>query len=120
MLKQGFLNEIRLVADVGFFSWDVQTPNLNVQDDAFMYGLKVILNKKNISWENTFSGYSGWIKRVPDYGDKPIVFASKLNLKGKKNTYFVQYQNGIRYFPFNQIRIGAVFPLESLTPNFFK
>ena len=119
-LKNSFLNEIRLVADAGFYSWDVQTPNLNVQDDAFMYGLKLILKKKNLSWENTFSGYSGWIKRVPDYGDQPVVFASKLNLKSRKNTYFIQYQNGIRYFPFNQIRIGAIFSLESLTPNFFK
>ena len=120
ILKNAFLNEIRLVADAGFYSWDVQTPNLNVQDDALMYGLKLILKKKNISWENTISGYNGWITRVPDYGDKPIVFASKLNFKGKKNRYFIQYQNGIRYFPYNQIRIGAVFPLESLTPNFFK
>lgn len=120
MLKNNFLDEVRLVADAGFYSWDVQTPNLNVQDDCLMYGLKVILKKKNFSWENTISGYNGWIKRVPDYGDKPIVFASKLNFDGKKNKYFIQYQNGIRYFPFNQIRIGAVFALESLTPNFLK
>lgn len=120
MLNNSFLNEIRLVTDAGFYSWDVQTPNLNVQDDALMYGLKIILKKKNISWENTISGYNGWIKRAPDYGDKPIVFASKLNFQAKKNKYFLQYQNGIKYFPFNQIRIGAIFPLESLTPDFFK
>lgn len=120
MLKNGFLNEVRLVADAGFYSWDIQTPNLNVQDDALMYGLKLILKKNNITWENTISGYSGWVKRVADYGDQPVIFASKLNLKNNKNTYFIQYQNGIRYFPFNQIRIGVVFPLESLTPNFFR
>ncbi|WHF51660.1 hypothetical protein QGN23_14740 [Chryseobacterium gotjawalense] len=119
-IQNSFLNEIRLVANAGFYSWDVQTPNNDVQDDAIMYGLKVILKKKNISWENTISGYSGWIKRVDDYGDRPIVLATKLNLKGKQNTYFLQYQYGIKYFPFNQIRIGAVFPLASLTPNFLK
>ncbi|WP_417429461.1 hypothetical protein [Halpernia sp.] len=120
LLKNSFLNEIRLVADAGFYSWDVQTPNLNVQDDALMYGFKLILKKKNVSLENTISGYNGWIKRASDYGDKPIVFATKLNFQDKKNKYFIQYQNGIRYFPFNQIRIGAVFSLESWTPNFFK
>lgn len=119
-IPESFLNEIRLVANAGFYSWDVLTPNNNVQDDALMYGLKVILKKKNISWENTISGYNGWIKRAPDYGDQPIVFATKLNLKAKQNTYFAQYQYGVKYFPFNQIRIGAVFPLQALTPNFLK
>ncbi|MGA9211810.1 hypothetical protein [Kaistella sp.] len=119
-ISNHFLNEIRLVGNIGFYSWDVLTPNNNVQDDALMYGLKMILKKKNISWENTISGYNGWIKRAPDYGDKPIILGTKLNLKGKQNTYFLQYQYGIRYFPFNQIRIGAVFSLPTLTPHFLK
>lgn len=119
-LKKSFLHEIKLVGDGGFYSWDVQTPNLNVQDDCVMYGLKLILIKHNFSLENSLSGYTGWIKRVPDYGDKPIVFATKLNFKGRKNTYFLQYQSGIRYFPFNQIRLGMIVPLSNLTPNFFK
>ncbi len=119
-LTNQFLDEIRVVGNGGFYSWDVQTPNLNVQDDAIMFGLKLLLKKKNISWENTISGYYGWIKRVPDYGDQPIIYSTKLNYVGSKNTFFLQYQYGIQYFPFNQIRVGVIFPLKTLTPNFLK
>lgn len=119
-LHSPFLKEIRLIGNLGFFSWDVQTPGLNVQDDAIMYGAKLILRNDKIGWENTYSGYSGWLRRVPDYGDKPVVFASKFNYYHKSFTAFLQYQNGIRYFPYDQIRIGASIPLDFLTPNFFK
>lgn len=118
LFPNSFVDEIRLVSDLGFFSWDVQTPNLNVQDDALMYGLKLMLKHKDLSWENTVSGYHGWITRVPDYGDQPIVFASKLNYNFEGKSIFLQYQHGIRYFPFEQIRIGFQMPLEKWTPNF--
>ena len=119
-LNNSFIDGIRLVSDFGFFSWDIQTPYLNVQDDAIMYGAKLILKHKNISWENTFSGYSGWIKRVEDYGDKPMIFASKLNFTTNNFTVlFLQFQHGIRYFPYEQVRIGVQLPLRKLTPKFF-
>ncbi len=119
-LENQTLKEIRFVGNLGFFSWDVQTPGLNVQDDAIMYGAKLILKNKKIGWENTFAGYFGWLRRTPDYGNKPVIFASRFNYFAKKNTYFLQYQHGIKHFPFNQIRIGAEIPLSSLTPDFFK
>lgn len=116
----GFIDEVRMVADLGFFSWDVLTPGNNVQDDAIMYGGKLILKHKNISWENTFSGYNGWITRVEDYGDTPMIVASKLNLEaGSGTVWFLQFQHGIRYFPYEQIRIGVQLPLKKLTPKFF-
>lgn len=119
VFNDSFIDEIRLVSDLGFFSWDVQTPNINVQDDAVMYGLKFILKHKNISLENTFSGYEGWIKRVEDYGNKPMVFSSRLNFEVRKTLWFLQFQLGIKYFPFEQIRVGVQIPLEHLTPKFF-
>ena len=119
VFDDSFIDEIRLVSDLGFFSWDVQTPNINVQDDAVMYGLKFILKHKNISLENTFSGYEGWIKRVEDYGNKPMVFSSRLNFEVRKTLWFLQFQHGIKYFPFEQIRVGVQILLEHLTPKFF-
>lgn len=117
---ESFIDEVRVVTDFGFYSWDVQTPNLNVQDDAIMYGAKLILKHKNISWENTFSGYNGWITRVEDYGDRPMIVASKLNLQTESGTtWFLQFQHGIRYFPYEQVRIGVQLPLKKLTPKFF-
>lgn len=119
MFENSFIKELRVVSDLGFYSWDIQTPNLNVQDDAVMYGFKAVLKHKSIIWENTFSGYTGWIKRAVDYGDKPIVFASKIGVETKNKTvWFLQYQHGIRYFPFEQLRIGVQLPLKKLTPHF--
>lgn len=117
---KAFVDEIRLVGNLGFFSWDIQTPNLNVQDDAIMYGGKLILKHKNVSLENTFSGYNGWITRVEDYGDRPMIIASKLNLSTDFGTvWFLQFQHGIKYFPYEQIRIGVQLPLKKLTPKLF-
>lgn len=115
-----FIDEMRVVSNLGFFSWDIQTPNLNVQDDAILYGGKLILKHKNISLENTFSGYNGWVNRVEDYGNRPIVFASKLNLHRRKAVWFAQYQHGIRHFPYKQIRVGIQFSLQKLTPDFLE
>lgn len=112
MFENSFIKELRVVSDLGFYSWDIQTPNLNVQDDAVMYGFKAVLKHKSIIWENTFSGYTGWIKRA-------IVFASKIGVETKNKTvWFLQYQHGIRYFPFEQLRIGVQLPLKKLTPHF--
>lgn len=120
IFENSFLNELRLSTDIGFFSWDVQTPDQNVQDDALMFGFKLMLRHKNLRWENTVSGYNGWIRRVEDYGDQPVVYASKLSWELRKLQIFGQFQYGIRYFPFNQIRIGVQIPLSRLTPDFNK
>lgn len=118
-VNQNLLQEIRVIGNVGFFSWDVQTPGLNVQDDAVMYGLKLQLKNEKWNWENTFSGYSGWLNRGKDYGNKPVVLASRVNYTTKKATnIFLQFQKGIRFFPYNQIRLGVEFPINSLTPKF--
>lgn len=85
-----------------------------------MYGAKLILKHKNISGENTLSGYNGWITRVEDYGDRPVMLASKPNITiGNETVLFLQFQPGIRYFPYEQVRIGVQLPLKKLTPKFF-
>lgn len=99
---------------------DVQTPQNNVQDDAVMYGCKVILKNEKWSWENTFSGYNGWINRAADYGNKPILVASRLNYLRQNLILFLQYQHGVRHFPYEQIRFGTTLRFRSLTPNFLK
>lgn len=118
IMPDSFIKEVRVSGDVGFFSWDVQTPGLNVQDDAFMYGGKILLKSGNFGWENTVSGYHGWLRRIPDYGNKPLVISSRLNYYGKNQTYFLQYLHGVQHFPYEQIRLGASFTLSSLTPRF--
>ena len=114
--KSKFISEIRLVADAGFLCWE--TTN-SAQDDAPMYGGKIILGNQDWKMENTLSGYWGW-KNLKDktYGDVPLVYSVKLIKQTKNLNYFAQYQYGIHDFPYNQIRVGVSFPLSKLTPRF--
>ncbi|MGC3979016.1 MAG: hypothetical protein QM751_12810 [Paludibacteraceae bacterium] len=121
--KGKFLSEIRAVANTGFLCWE--TTN-STQDDATMYGGKLIIGNPTWKLENTVSGYWGWIHTnarlnpLGDYGDAPLVYAAKFSIMNKKIDYFAQYQYGIKDFPYHQIRVGISFPVEKLTPKFLK
>lgn len=114
--KSSFISEIRLVADAGFLCWETTNSR---QDDAPMYGGKIILGNQDWKLENTLSGYWGW-KNLKDktYGDVPLVYSVKLIKQTKNLNYFAQYQYGIHDFPYNQIRVGVSFTLSKLTPKF--
>lgn len=119
--KSKFINEIRAVANAGFLCWE--TTN-STQDDATMYGGKIILGNSTWKLENTLSGYLGWIHTyapispLHDYGDAPLVYAAKFSILSKNTAYFAQYQYGITDFPYHQIRIGVSFTLNKLTPKY--
>lgn len=121
--KSKFISEIRSVANVGFMCWE--TTN-SAQDDATMYGGKIIIGNKKWKLENTLSGYWGWIHTnarvnpTQDYGDAPTVYAAKFTIMSGYMDYFVQYQYGIKDFPFHQIRVGISFPIEKWTPKYSK
>ena len=119
--KSKFINEIRAVGNLGFLCWETTGSS---QNDAPMYGAKLIIGNKKWNLDNTISGYWGWIhtnkKLSPlgDYGDAPLVYNSKITFKSEYMDYFAQYQYGINDFPYHQIRLGISFPVEKLTPKF--
>ena len=114
-----FVSEIRTVANVGFMCWE--TTN-SMQDDATMYGGKIIIGNNKWKLDNSISGYIGWIhsnRYFPsDYGDSPVVYAAKFSVMTKNIDYFAQYQYGITDFPYQQIRMGVSFTLMPLTPKY--
>jgi hypothetical protein len=119
--KNKFISEIRALANAGFLCWE--TTN-STQDDATMYGGKLIIGNPTWKLENTLSGYWGWIhtnkKLSPlgDYGDKPMVYATKFTIMSKNINYFAQYQYGITDFPYHQVRVGVSFTIDKLTPKY--
>jgi hypothetical protein len=117
--KSKFITEIRAVANIGFLCWE--TTN-STQDDATMYGGKLIIGNSKWKLENTLSGYWGWmhtnVNFGADYGDAPTVYAAKFSIMSGYMDYFAQYQYGIKDFPYHQIRVGISFPIEKLTPKY--
>jgi hypothetical protein len=118
--KSKFISEIRSVTNVGFMCWETTDSR---QDDAPMYGEKIIIGNDKWKFENTISGYSGWLHtskaiNLPDYGDTPLVYATKFSIKSGKINYFAQYQYGITDFHYQQLRAGISFTIEKLTPKF--
>jgi len=110
-LSNSIVNKIRTVANIGFFCWE--TTN-STQNDAFMYGAKIILSNRLFDFENTLSGYTGWMKN----GDAPLIFYSKMTYKTQKYNFFAKYQYGINDFPYRHMQIGTAFVLQKLTPRF--
>jgi hypothetical protein len=110
-VETDFIKKIRLVTNAGFLCWE--TTN-STQNDALMYGAKIIISTKNIEFENSISGYNGWMNN----GDHPMVFSSQLTQKNKRINFFGQYQYGIRDFPYHHIRLGFFIPIETLTPDY--
>ena len=118
--QSSFISEIRAVVNVGFMCWE--TERQSTQDDAPMYGGKIIIGNQNWKLENTLSGYWGWmhtnVSYGADYGDAPMVYAAKITKLTKNINYFAQYQYGINDFPYQQIRLGVSFTIDKLTPKY--
>ena len=102
--------ELRLAASAGFLCW--QTADAR-QNDAVMYGLQAQLRHPYASLQATWGGYVGWER----YGDAPMTL--KLRAAGHIHGLepFVQYQWGIKDYPFHQLRIGLVYNLNILKRN---
>jgi hypothetical protein len=105
------LNDIRLVADIGFLCWGTTSSS---QDDAGMYGLNLIMSNSFFTFENQIAGYWGRLNN----GDRPLIYQAKLTYNNKFLDIFFQYQYGIMDFPYHQIRLGFVVPVKVLTPKY--
>ncbi|GHT13672.1 hypothetical protein AGMMS4956_10220 [Bacteroidia bacterium] len=104
------INELRLVADLGFICWET----IGRQDDAPMYGGSVVLGNKWLSIANTLAGYAGWMGN----GDTPLVYTTQWVWKGSRISYLVEYQYGIKDFPYHHIAAGVMLSIPALTPSY--
>ena len=108
---KAFLKNVRLVLNVGFLCWETTNSE---QNDAPLYGTKLIFGTDNLELENSISGYNGWM----DNGDQPLVYSIQLMKKGKKVNFYSQYQYGIRDFPYNHFKLGISLSISELTPKY--
>ena len=100
--KHSYFKELRLVGMAGFLCYQL---NSHHQNDAPLFGGKVMLKARKWAWENSISGYSGWT----GLGDKPLVLRSRLKLDADNFCTFIQYQHSLRDYPFRRLQTGVAF-----------
>ena len=98
---------LRLAGSAGFLCW--QTDN-GRQNDAVMYGLQANLRHEYFSFRATWSGYVGWER----HGDAPMIIQARAAGHAKGFEPYVQYQYGIKDYPFHQVRVGLVYNIPIL------
>lgn len=103
--------ELRLAGSVGFLCW--QTDN-GRQNDAIMYGLQLRMRVRYLYLQETFGGYTGWER----YGDLPMSLKTRVAGQIRGFEPYVEYQYGLRDYPFHQVRVGLAYHLDIL--NFRK
>jgi len=101
------LIELRLAGSAGFLC--CQTDN-GRQNDAIMYGLQLLLKHEYVSLQATWAGYWGWER----HGDAPMSLRARLAGHVQGFEPFVQYQWGIKDYPFHQVRLGLAYHIDIL------
>jgi len=104
--EEGLPWEMRLSGSAGFLCW--QTDN-GRQNDAVMYGLQLLVKHEYVSLRTTWGGYVGW----ENCGDRPMTIKAQLSGHIKGFEPFVVYQYGIKDYPFQQVRVGLAYHVET-------
>ncbi len=98
-IGNAWLDDLRFVANAGFLCYQLNTIN---QNDAPMFGAKLLFNKAVWTLEAGIHGYSGWLKQ----GDKPLVLRSKLSVAMGNVAFFTQFQQSLMDYPFRRLQTG--------------
>ena len=99
--------ELRVAGSAGFLCW--QTDN-GRQNDAVMYGLQMLVKSHYVSLRTSWSGYVGW----EDMGDRPMIIKGRLCGHAKGFEPYVEYQYGIKDYPFHMVRVGLAYNIDIL------
>ena len=102
--------EFRLAGTIGFLCWQTTTSR---QNDALYYGLQGQVNSRYLSASATWSGYAGWEQA----GDRPMVIQARLTGHVQHFNPFIQYQYGIKDYPYHQIRVGISYEWQYVAPS---
>lgn len=109
--KNDHVVDLSVSGRAGFLCWQTIRMNyeahgLAMQDDAFLYGLRLGLTTKKWQFETDFSGYTGWLHN----GDSPMVLRATASRNFPKgNTLYVSGLLGFRDYRYYMVSIGYRF-----------
>jgi len=92
---------------LGFYSWQTND-DMNLQDDAFLYGAGFDICSGKMTVSNSVSGYYGY----KGNGDRPFVYTFGLQKKLKHNTIRLQYLHGIHDWMYRTVKISYIWNLD--------
>ncbi|WP_167613268.1 hypothetical protein [Maribellus sediminis] len=92
---------------LGFYSWQTND-ELNLQNDAFLYGLGADIEKNNWRVGASWSGYYGY----KDNGDRPMQLNAEVRKDYGKKAFRLQYQHGLHDWMYRTVRFSFIWKLN--------
>lgn len=100
--------EVSLTAALtaGFLCWQVDNGR---QNDAVMYGAALGVRSPYVDFAVGYGGYTGW----KDEGDRPMTLKLTVEILPSKMVLpYLQYEHGVRDWPFDQFKAGVRVSLD--------
>lgn len=88
---------------IGFYSWHTND-ELNLQNDALLYGLGIDFIKKEWLMSGSWSGYSGYKKEL----DRPMQLNFDLRKDFNGSALRLQYQHGLQHRNYKTLRLSYI------------
>lgn len=92
---------------LGFYSWQTND-DMNLQNDALMYGSGFDIRWNSVTVSNSICGYHGY----KNNGDRPVVYTFDFQKKMKHKTARVQYLYGIHDWMYQTIKLSLIWALN--------
>lgn len=95
---------------IGFYSWQTND-ELNLQNDALLYGLGIDVEKNDWRISSSFSGYQGY----KDNGDRPRQLNFEVRKDFMEKAVKIQYQHGLHDWTYKTFRFTFIWKLNSVS-----
>ena len=92
---------------LGFYSWQTND-DMNLQNDALLYGAGLDIRFKKLTVSNSWSGYHGY----KDNGDRPMVYTFDLQKKLNHQTLRLQYLHGLHDWTYRTVKLSCIWELN--------
>lgn len=94
---------------LGFYSWQTND-ELNLQNDAFLYGFGIDIQKNDWRFTPSCSGYFGY----KNNGDRPLQLNFELRKDYKKRAFSIKYQHGLHDWLYKTVRFSFFWKLNGI------
>lgn len=94
---------------LGFYSWQTND-ELNLQNDALLYGVGTDFVKNMWRFTSSWSGYYGY----KDNGDRPMQLNFELRKDYNHKAFRVQYQHGLHDWLYKTVRFSFIWKFASV------